>query len=194
MEEILIKYLNDHNGYIETKDFEKLNISRTYIPKFIKLGIIRKVSRGLYIDSNRFEDEYFILQKKYKKLVFSYNTAFYLLNMTERTPMEIDVTIIKNYHIFNEDNVKVHYVTKDNFNIGIIEVLSPFGNKVMVYNCERCICDMIKNNHSYELELYNKILNNYINSKNKDLDLLLEYAKKFKIYDKVISIMEVLIK
>ena len=89
--------------------------------------------------------------------------------------------------------LNVHYVTKEKFDIGIIQIYSPYGNKIKVYNKERSICDMIKHSDEFELELYNKILVNYMKSKDKDLNKLVNYAKMFNIYDKVISILEVLI-
>ena len=193
MEERLILYLNNNNGYIRTKDFAKINIARVYIPKFIDLGIIRKITRGIYIANNKLEDEYYIFQQKYKNSVFSYLTSLYLLEMSERTPNKLDVTIIKNYHVSKNYNVNVHYVTKEKFDIGIIQIYSPYGNKIKVYNKERSICDMIKHSDEFELELYNKILVNYMKSKDKDLNKLVNYAKMFNIYDKVISILEVLI-
>lgn len=45
-------------------------------------------------------------------------------------------------------------------------------------------------NGDFELELQNTILRNYFRSKDKDLDKLLEYAKIFKIYDKVNTLVE----
>ena len=41
----LIDYLNQNNGYIKTRDFEKLGISRPSIQCYIDKNIIRKVSR-----------------------------------------------------------------------------------------------------------------------------------------------------
>ena len=64
MEEKLKKFLKEHNGYISSKEFEQIGISRVLIPNFVEKEIIRKVSYGLYIDNNLIEDEYYILQKR----------------------------------------------------------------------------------------------------------------------------------
>ncbi len=39
------------------------------------------------------------MKSYYSNIVFSYNTAFYLLNLSDRNPYEIDVTTIKNHKI-----------------------------------------------------------------------------------------------
>ncbi len=191
MEEKLKKFLKEHNGYISSKEFEQIGISRVLIPNFVEKEIIRKVSYGLYIDNNLIEDEYYILQKRISNIVFSYNTACYLLEFSDRSPYKLDVTTITGKHI--NDDLNVHYVAKDKYNLGITEIQSPYGNPIKVYNAERCICDLLKNPNSVDIELYNKIINNYFKEKNKDLSLLEEYAKIFNIHKKFNHIMEVLI-
>lgn len=187
----LKKFLEDNYGYIATKDFEKIGISKTLIPEFINKKILRKVAYGLYIDNNLIEDEFYILQKRFSNIVFSYNTACYFLNLSDRAPYKIDVTTI-NHNNINED-LNIHYVSKDKFDIGIIEIKSPYGNPIKIYNAERCICDILKSKNNIDIELYNKIIKNYFKQKNRNLERLEEYSKIFNIYEKFENIMEVLI-
>ena len=51
----LKKFLEDNHGYIATKDFKKIGISKTLIPKLLDKKILRKVAYGLYIDNNLIE-------------------------------------------------------------------------------------------------------------------------------------------
>ncbi|HBC84585.1 MAG TPA: abortive infection protein [Clostridiales bacterium] len=187
----LIDFLNQNNGYIKTRDFEKLGISRPSIQGYIDKKIIRKVSRGLYIDNTLIEDEFYILQQKFSNIIFSYNTACYLLNLSDRAPYKIDVTTL-NHNNISED-LEIHYVAKDKFEIGITEIKSPYGNPIKVYNAERCICDLLKNKNEVDIELYNKIINNYFKQKHRNLITLEKYAKEFNILEKFENIMEVLI-
>lgn len=189
--EKLLEFLKKHNGYITTGEIIKIGFSKMQIPKLVKDGIIRKVAYGLYIDSKLIEDEFYILQKRFSNIVFSYNTACYLLNLSDRAPYELDVTTLKDHKI--RDKVNVHYVSKDKFDIGIIEIMSPYGNPIKIYNAERCICDILKNSNSVDIELYNKIINNYFRERHKDLSTLEEYAKIFNVHKKFQHIMEVLI-
>lgn len=191
-EEKIIKLLNEKNGYITTEDIIKLNISKPSINIYVKKGIIEKVSRGLYIDSNIIKDEYYILQRKYSSAIFSYNTALHILNLTNRAPMKLDITVPRNKKV--RGNYNIHRVSKKYYSIGITEVISPYGNVIKVYNAERCICDMLRNEDEFDIELKNRILNYYFNSKDKDIDKLLEYAKVFKVYDKVKTIVGVMMK
>ena len=64
-------------------------------------------------------DEYYIFQLKYPKTIFSYNTALYFYEMTERTPIKMDVSISKNYNIDEKnDDISIingrYYFTEGN--------------------------------------------------------------------------------
>lgn len=191
-EEKIKNFLKQNNGYITTAELMSLGIGRYLIPDFINEGLIRKVSFGIYIDNSLLEDPYYILQKRYSHAIFSYNTAFYILNLTNRTPHEIDISVPKGKRV--RGNYNVHYVSEKYYDIGIIEAESPAGNKVKVYNAERCICDMYRTNGEFDLELQNRILDYYFHSKDKDLDRLLEYAKIFNIYEKINTVIELMLK
>lgn len=184
--------LNKNNGYITTNEIEKCEISKTSIPELIKNNIIRKVSHGLYIDNNLIEDEYFILQKRFPNCIFSYNTACHLLDLSDRAPYVLDITTTYNRKI-TESNVNVHYISDELLNLGKIEFTSPYGNKIYIYNAERCVCDILKNQDEVDIEVYNKIIKNYFKSRNKNLILLEEYAKKLNVHEKLVHIMEVLL-
>ena len=190
--EKLIEFLKNNHGYITTSELLKLKIYKSQIEFYINKGIIEKVSYGLYMDSKLFKDEYYILQKKYPKAIFSYNTALHILNLTNKTPSEIDITVPRDKRVRGTYNI--HRVSNNYYEIGIIETISPFGNPVKVYNAERCICDMLRSNKEFDLELQNRVLDYYFNSKEKNIELLLKYAKIFNIYDKVNTIVEVMMK
>lgn len=189
--EKLKNFFKKNHGYITTKEIENIGISKTLIPELIKQKVLRKVAYGIYIDNNLIEDEFYILQKRFSNIVFSYNTACYLLNLSDRAPYKIDITTI-NHNNINED-LNIHYISKDKFDIGIIEIESPYSNPIKIYNAERCICDLLKNPNAVDLEVYNKIVNNYFKQKNKNLTTLEKYSKIFNVHKKFEYIMEVLI-
>lgn len=191
-EEKIKMLFKNNNGYIRTNDLLNIGISKPIIQSFIEKGLMERVSHGIYMDAKLFKDEYYILQKRYPFVIFSYNTALDILNLTNRTSLNIDVTIPRGKTIRGDYNI--HYVTDKYYKLGIIEKASPLGNPVRIYNAERSICDMLRSEDEFELELQNRVLNYYWNSKDKNIDLLLEYAKVFNIYDKVNTIVEVMMK
>ena len=71
-----------NKGMISTRMIEPLNISRQYLLLMENNNDIEKVSRGIYLSPNAFEDSYFCFQQKYKKVVFSNMNALYFYGMT----------------------------------------------------------------------------------------------------------------
>ena len=191
-EEKLIEFLKNNHGYISTSELLKLKIYKSQIQYYINRGIIEKISHGLYMDTGVFKDEYYILQKKYPSAIFSYNTALHILNLTNKAPSKIDITIPRNKRV--RGNYNVHRVSDNYYKIGIIEVPSPFNNPVKVYNAERCICDMLRSKEEFDLELQNRVLDYYFGSRDKNIELLLKYSKIFNIYEKVNTIVEIMMK
>lgn len=114
--------------------------------------------------------------------------------MTERTPINMDVSIPKNYNPYLfKDFVNVYRINEEIFELGASYKETPLGTKVRVYNLERTVCDIIKDKDSMDIEIRNKAIKNCIKSKEFNASLMFEYAKKMKIYDKVKNYMEAII-
>lgn len=190
----VLSIMKENNNIITPSILEKYGVSRMYLSKMEKKGIIEKIARGIYTTKDYKYDEYYVFQLRYPKTIFSYNTALYLYEMTERTPINIDVSIPKNYNPYLfKDFVNVYRINEEIFELGASYKETPLGTKVRVYNLERTVCDLIKDKDSIDIEIRNKAIKNCIKSKEFNASLMFEYAKKMKIYDKVKNYMEAII-
>lgn len=190
----VLKIMKQNNNIITPSQLETYGISRVYLSKMEKEGIVEKIERGIYVTKEFKYDEYYIFQLKYPKTIFSYNTSLYFYEMTERTPIKMDVSISKNYNPYRfKDLVNVYRINDEIFDLGITYKKSPLGMKVRTYNLERTVCDIIKNKDSLDIETRNKAIKNCIKSKKFNANKMFEYAKKMKIYEKVKNYMEAII-
>ena len=184
--------MNTNNGMLSTRMIEPLNISRQYLSIMEKNNDIEKISRGIYISPNVFEDSYFSFQQKYKKAIFSHMNALYFYGMTEEFPYNYTVTVPQNYHVDTvNEKCNVFYVSDDIYEIGIAEAETPNGNKVRVYDKERCICDIIRSKGRMDPEQVKKSIKQYIESKDKNIAKLSDYAKRMGISEKVMEMVGV---
>lgn len=182
--------MNANNGMLSTRMIEPLNISRQYLSIMEKNNEIEKISRGIYLSPNAFEDSYFSFQQKYKKAIFSHMNALYFYGMTEEFPYNYTVTVPQNYHVdIVNEKCNVFYVSDDIYEMGIVEVKTPNGNKVRAYDKERCICDIIKSKGRMDSEQVRKTIKQYTQSRDKDINKLYEYSKKMKINEKVMEMV-----
>lgn len=190
----ILKIMKKNNEIITPAQLEEKGISRVYLSRMEEEGIIERIDRGIYVTKDFKYDEYYLFQLKYPKAIFSYNTALYFYEMTERTPIKMDVTVYREYnpHRF-KDVVNVYKISKELYELGIVEKKSPQGMKVRTYNLERTICDIIKDKDSIDIEIRNKAIKKAIKSKEFNASKMFEYAKKMNIYDKVKNYMEAII-
>lgn len=194
MYEKYIQIINAKGGIITSKDANKFGISRTILSKMVKNKSIERIDYGIYVTDEFIYDELFIFQMKHPNTVFSFNTALYLLNKTERTPEKFDITTTRNNSLgYCKDIANIHRVNNAMIELGKIKVSTNTGKKVSSYNIERTIVDIISNRNIIEIELANKIIRKCIKEKDFNVNLMFEYAKKLKSYDKVKNYMEAII-
>ncbi|HEM3313473.1 TPA: type IV toxin-antitoxin system AbiEi family antitoxin domain-containing protein, partial [Streptococcus suis] len=140
--EILLEFIENHNGIITYKDCKALKIPTIYLTRLEKEGILYRVEKGIFLTQNGDYDEYYFFQYRYPKAIFSYISALYLQQFTDEIPQYFDVTIPRGYR-FNTPpaNLNIHSVSKEYSELGITLVKTPMGNEVSVYDLERIICD-----------------------------------------------------
>lgn len=190
----IVNFIKKSESIITSKDFKANNISYYYINKLIDEKYIKRITSGIYGKTDSFDDDYSIIQQRYKKSVYSYNTALFLMGETEVTPDKIEITIPREYNVKTfEYNIKAHYINKDYLYLGAIKIKSPYGNIVTCYNIERTICDIVKNENSLDKEQTNKIIRNCFQDNKINGTKIIEYSKKLKCERKIRAIMEVMI-
>ena len=172
-------------------DLEKNNIHRQYFKKLEETGYLRKISRGIYLKKGKEVNEFFIMGGKYKKGIFSHNTALYFYDLTDRTPLRLDMTF-PSYITVHNDSIKTHYIKEENHLLGAKEMKLNDGTTIRIYNIERTICDIIRDRNKIDPQIFNTAMKEYSKRKNKNLNLLYRYAKEFRIENKLKQYMEVL--
>ena len=177
-----------NNGYVTSKQISNFGIHRMYLNIMKKKGMIEKVGNGIYIDSNKIEDSYFVLSLELPNVIYSHMTALYFYGLSIKAPNEkYDVTVPNNYYNYKLKEHNAFYVSKNIYELGLIEIETPMGNKVRAYDIERCICDIIKSKNRMDLEHVKHSIKTYIKSKDKNIIKLSKYANEMGIKDEVMD-------
>ncbi len=194
--EILKELALQNGGLLTTSQIEEVGISRVLIPTFIEDGTLVQEGRGLYCLSDEFPDDLQIIQKNNPRVIFSYGTALFLWDMSDRTPHVWDVTVPQGFNATrikrDNKNIRLHYIIPDKWNIGITETLSPNGNIVRLYDKERCIIDLIKRKDRIDKQVFIQAIREYFSDKSTDKTKLINYAKLFHIEQPVRDYMDIL--
>lgn len=193
------KRLNDliekKNGLVLTKDVDGENIPRQYLALFVKENKLERVSKGVYLTPDTFDDEMYRLQTKNQRIIFSHETALYLHDLTDRDPIEWSVTVPYGYNAshLRKAGVKVYTVKKALHLMGVTEGKTLYGRPIKIYNRERTICDIVRNRNNIDIAILNESIKRYLESKEKNIPLLLRYAKELGVQNNLRTYVEILL-
>jgi predicted transcriptional regulator of viral defense system len=183
-----------NGGIIKTADIVAAKIPKTYLKLMTEAGQISRIAHGIYQTDDVFADDFVILQSRYKKGIFSHNTALFLHNITDRTPVRYQMTFPLHYNTKKIDDIvaPIRSINKL-YKLGITNARTPSGAIVEAYNIERTLCDIVRGRNGEEIAIVAQAFKIYGSSKNKNLPLLAEYANFLRVTKKVRSYMEVLL-
>ncbi len=189
--EIIESIMKMNNGYVTSKELSNLGIHRMYLNIMKEKGMIEKVGNGIYIDSSKIEDSYFVFGLELSNIIYSHMTALYFHGLSIKAPNDkYDITVPNNYFNYKIKNHNVFYVDKNIYELGLTQVDTPMGNKVKSYDIERCVCDIIRSKNRMDSEFVKYSIREYIKRKDKDLVKLSKYADKMGIKNEVMDFME----
>lgn len=190
--EKIIEMAKKSNGMVTATDVSKAGLQRRALAECVLAGTLSKGARGVYFLPDQLEDEFAIWQHTYPQGVFSGNTALYLLKKTDRIPYALCMTFPKGYNASaaKRNGLKCKIVVAERYNLGVQEVISPYGNRVRCYNIERTLCDIVGEN---DIQTTNQAFKEYVQSKDKDIPLLMSYAKILHVEKPVRNYMEILL-
>ena len=193
--EKLNKLLQKNNGYLKTSDAVAAGVSRTVLGDFVRKYGLERVAHGLYMSQDAWEDELYVIQVRYPEAVFSHETALYLLNLANREPSPVSVTLKTGTSsaVLSKQGIKVYKVKEELFGEDIVEVRSPSGHTVRAYNVERTICDLFRSRRNIEIQDLQEGIKAYIRQREKNIPLLMRYAKAFSVEKIVRQYLEVLL-
>lgn len=105
----------------------------------------------------------YVLHLRCEQVVFSHETALFFHDLTDREPMQYEVTVKNGYNTTNlkADSIVVYTVKKELHEVGRIIAMMPFGHEVPIYDLERTICDLIRNRNNTEIQTFQNALKQY---------------------------------
>lgn len=191
--EQIIEFAKENNGIITTADISKKGILRGNLKNLVDTGKLEKTGRGVYILPEIWEDEFVNLQVRFKKGVFSNETALFLWDLTDRTPNKYHMTFPESYNLTNvkKEGIICSTVKREWYDLGLVCVKSPGGNVITAYSMERTLCDILRK--GVDIGIVAEAYKRYVSRRDKNIPQLSEYAKKFRIEERVRRYLEVLI-
>ena len=193
--EEIIKMAKENNGTVTTAMVVAAGISRGNIKYLVDKGMLEKSARGVYILPEVWNDEIFNLQNRFKRGIYSHETALFLWDLTDRTPNRYHMTFPTNYNLTKpkEENIQCVQCKENLYGLGVKKVLTPGGNTVRAYSMERTLCDILRPHSHVDIQIVTETFKRYAILPNRNIPVLSEYAKTLKVERKLRTYLEVLL-
>lgn len=193
----LKKKFYENDGYLTTAEIVKVGYKKWWIQNLIDDGIIERVKRGLY---KLCDDKYFLLDEEVDIMkmvpmgVLCLTSALSFHELTTYTPYEHQLAIDRRYKVTVPEYppIKIYYYDIKYYEMGIQEV-SREGHVIRVYNMEKTLCDCLRYRNKLSNDIIVEAFKEYMKRKDKNLTLLMEYAKECRVSNIIKIYMEVLI-
>lgn len=184
-----------NNGVITTAMVVAAGFSRGSLKYLVDIGNLEKASRGVYTLPEVWEDEFVNIQSRFKRGIFSRETALFLCDLTDRTPRKYHVTFPGTYNLSGpkKEGILCSGSKEPLYSMGIENLITPGGNVVRSYGAERTLCDLLNPKNHTDLQIVTDAFKRYAARSEKNILLLSKYARALKVENKLRSYLEVLL-
>lgn len=184
-------------GIAKSADFVAAGIRAVDVVSLCNAGYLDRVRHGYYQmaeQSDATEEQ--MLATLIPQGIVCVESALFHYGYSDFAPRKWSIAVPRSVSRAKLDvdalPVQTYFVQQDLYELG--KTTGNFhGVTLPVYDRERTICDCFKYRSRLDTELFSKALNAYANDPQKNLNNLSTYAKKLRVYKKVIELMEVLL-
>jgi predicted transcriptional regulator of viral defense system len=190
--EKLIKIFKQNKGYLSSSELTGRTM-RYQLQKMIDDGSVSKLKRGVYCLNEELSKRQMIdTERIIPQSVLCLFSAWSHYNLSLSIPNSYYLAIEKSRKVSIPEFplINIVYLKKEYFELGIIEKEIE-DIKVKIYDIEKSVCDAVKYRNKIGMEITSEVIRNYLANKKRNINKLVEYAKKMRIYNTLKMYIEV---
>lgn len=197
IQEQIKKVIISNGGIAKSADFIVAGVRAADVVNMCNAGYLKRIRHGYYQLSGQIHfSEEKLLATLIPKGIICVESALFHYGYSDFTPRKWSIAVPRS---MSRTKLKVdslaiqpYYMQPELYELG--KTTDSFnGVKLFLYDRERTICDCFKYRSRLDNEMFNKALKNYVKDDKKNLNNLSSYAKKLRVYKKVMELMEVLL-
>lgn len=195
--ELAREVITNNGGIAKSAEFVAAGIRAVDVVNMCNAGYLNRVRHGYYqLAEQESSSEEQLLATLIPKGIVCLESALFHYGYSDFAPRKWSIAVPRSMSRTKLEvdalPLQAYYVQSDLYELG--KTVDDFdGVTLSVYDRERTICDCFKYRSRLDNETFSKALNAYANDKRKNLTNLSVYAKKLRVYKKVIELMEVLL-
>ena len=186
---------DERAGFLRTKDLYAERIFYDDIQRLISEEHIEKIRYGYYqwVNPDNLSDT-IIIKRLFPDGILCMDTALFFYGYSDRSSQSWHIAVSKDSgkSRFKLDYpfVKPYFVKHELLDMGLAEGVID-GNQMRIYNKERTICDCLRYEKKMDKEIFNNAIQHYIHDSSKKIPVLMNYAQKLRITNKVKNVIGV---
>lgn len=183
----------DNDGLLNFNQVKQLGLSYYTLNLMLANAEIYSDKRGLYSLPNVYVDEWFGIQHRFPKGIFSLDSALWLQGLSLTVPFRPTLSFPYGTNTKNiKQNNILPIVLRSYYDIGIEQLERQPKQSIFVYSRERTLAECLRPIYKMDIQLISTAFQIYFKSNQHHLDELYYYGKLFKVTRKLQSYIEVL--
>ena len=191
--EMIMASFRQHQGFLTFQQVLEEKLPYKMLLRMIDEGQVEVEGKGLYRLPDTYLDEWFVMQQRFSKGIFSLETALWLHGLSLTVPFEMTMSFP---YGTNTKNVKLEgirpIVLRSYYDEGIIELERQVGQKIKVYEPERVLAECLRPVYQVDVQVIAPAFKMYFQKHKVNYSKLFHYAQLFKVTNKLQSYIEVL--
>jgi hypothetical protein len=190
MFENMVDIFETQKGYLLSKQLTS-RAQRYHLKNMVEMGLVVMIKRGLYKHVTiASDDDWSEVCRIVPAGVLCLYSAWHYYGLTTHIPSEYHLAIPNKSKIVPPQfpPIKLYYWTNNYYSLGI-EVMG----KTTIYGLEKSVCDAIKFRNKVGKDIAMEVLKNYLKLNNRNIDLLLKYAKSVRVEKVLMQYLEIML-
>lgn len=194
VQSLIQKAMDEHNGVVKKEELTKLGIDYRRVNHLVKEGKLARIKNGYYTDRVDDFSEEALVAALFPDAKLCMESALYAYGYIKEKPFGWTLAVDKNTSKsrFKMDYPKIipFYTEPEALEIGA-STIELSGNTFGIYDKERMICDCLKYESKMNRDDFKAAIQSYIADPDKDISVLMDYARARKVVKKVQSLIGV---
>lgn len=190
----ILQLIEEQGGIVKKEQFTELGIDYRRILDFVQAGDLVRIKNGYYTDRiDRFKEEE-LVARLFPDARLCMESALCAYGYISQKPygwhLAVDKNTSKSRFKMEYPKIIPYYTEPEALELGSSEI-TWCGQQFQIYDRDRVICDCLKYEGKLDREIFKTALQSYIRDPQKDISLLMEYARARKVVGKVQSLIGV---
>ena len=194
VQSLIAEAMEKHNGIVKKEELTKLGIDYRRIDALVKEGKLSRVRNGYYTDRVDGFSEVELVAALFPDAMLCMESALYAYGYLKEKPygwtLAVDKNTSKSRFKMDYPRIIPFYTEPEALVLGA-STIELQGYSFGIYDKERLICDCLKYESKMNHDDFKTAIQAYIADPDKDISVLMDYARERKVLKKVQSLIGV---